>query len=284
MGTSARRLLIAAIHHGEWPSAPGAQVLAAARSAFQETGWQVATIEVVEQPPLESPWAAGELGEHRRRQRTLERRWRAHLQQSSTGADLQAGLAQAVESIALRLSAEYRQRTDRARQIQALVTEKHCRAFAQAQTASVDWLLVLESDATLRPESPQGLADLAQSLPSGGAWFVDLAGGIDALEGQHVVRRIPETNLVRLDPPVTNTACAYLISRDMVTYLVEYRHANPGADEWAIDWFVNAAFMAAQDRGAAIDCARHQPRLLDHGSFTGMTTSWRSTDLNDADE
>lgn len=281
MGTTARRLLIAAIHNGEWQAAPGAAVLAAAQQAFQEASWQVNTIEVVEQPALDQIHSATELANHRCRQRNLERQWRTYLHQESRWADLRANLAQATESVALRIDPSYRRRMDRARQIQAFVTAKHCRAMALAEHESVDWLLVLESDATLRAETEQGLADLAGWLPMTGAWFIDLAGGIETLDLQHVMGRMPEANLARLVPPVTNTACAYLVSRQLATYLLEYRGANPDAGEWAIDWFVNAAFMAAAANGVAIDCARCQPRILDHGSFTGMTTSWRSNSGGD---
>jgi len=275
MGTTARRLMIAAIHHGELQDAPALMVLDEAQQAFQARGWQVTTTEIVYQPPMGQAQSANELAEHRRRQRILESQWRRYFSHQSRMADLGAVMAQAKERLALQLNPRYRLRRDRIRRIQAMVTDKHCRAFRQANQQLIDWLLVLESDATLRPNARQGLNDLAAWLPNQGAWFIDLAGGIDDIESQRETYEIPGVNLARLQRPATNTACAYLISRDLIMDLLEYRHANPAVDELAIDWLINAYFLDSNELGTTIECARCEPRILDHGSFTGMTKSWQ---------
>jgi hypothetical protein len=256
-----------------------------AERAFLEAGWQVATIEVVEQEPFDLTHSPTQLMAHRRAQRDLERRWRTYLQNTTTStpatwANVRASVGQVLEGMALLVNPAYRRRMDRARQIQQRVTEKHCQAMRSAIQAEADWVLILESDATLRPDSTGGLTELAQWLPGTGTWFIDLAGGIAGLESAHLTQPIAGTNLVRLLPPVTNTACAYLLSHQLAVDLLEYRHANPESGQWAIDWFINAAFMAfmsAHEHATTVDCARCQPRVLDHGSFTGVTTSWRTS-------
>jgi len=283
LGTAPRTLLIAGIHHGEWASAPAAQALVIAEQEFVKAGWRVTTVEVVEQEPFDQVLSPEQLIAHRRAQRDLERRWRKYLH-GTTGnkaavlANARASVGQFLESLALRLNPAYRRRTDRARQIQERVTEKHCQAMRCALERQADWVLLLESDATLRPDSASGLAELAHWLPSTGTWFIDLAGGITGLESIHPTQPIAGTHLVRLLPPVTNTACAYLVSQQLAADLLEYRHANPESGQWAIDWFINAAFMAfmsAHEQATIVECARCQPRILDHGSFTGVTKSWR---------
>jgi hypothetical protein len=140
---------------------------------------------------------------------------------------------------------------------------------------SDDVLVVMESDATLLPESKDGLTRILQRIDFSQPVYVNLAGGLDPSDLGLEVFRITSDDLGhRYDRAVSNTSCAYLITRPMAEMIVSYLDGAPNDATLGIDWIFNAVFLAAALDERAIQCTHADPPVIGHGSRIGVTQSW----------
>jgi len=277
MRSGSRHLLIAAVHRGELATAPAADTITLSRAVAYEQGWQVDVEEFVDQPPLTTDIPRWLLIAARHRQRMLERTWRVHLRQETVWSRLAAAGGQAWDVLRIRCQPGYRAHLERTLQVQEFITAKHRAAMASFLKAGGEWLLILESDATVLHNSRTDLTAVLGWLPAPGQWFIDLAGGmVEVSARQRTAGAVPGTPLQILDPPSTNTACAYLVSRPMAEAFLATYQADPDNRRFAIDWVWNLVLMSTGRRSQEpMLCLRADPPTFAHGSFTGRTRSWQ---------
>ena len=263
-------MLLAAVHHGELATAPAREVI----DALTGAGLVDAVVEVTEQPPLDPAIDRQALLRWRGRQRVLERQWRAYLGTDRPWSSALGHGGQALFRVRLETVPSFAEKAWRARQVESFVTAKHIAAWRRLADGPQDLLLVLESDAALTPDSVADIRAVGTAA-RGSALYVNLAGGLDGASiGIGHLHRERIGDVVRLAKPVTNTSCAYLVDRGLVTGMLDFLDRNPGAARLGIDWLVNAYFLDAEQRDASITCLHADPPVLLHGSLTGVTRSW----------
>lgn len=164
--------------------------------------------------------------------------------------------------------------------IEMIVTDKHIRAWATFLDTDADFLICFEDDAVFGDDSILRITNLLDTLahknPSG-LVYVDLAGGcrleelkIDKLESGR------DASFRYYSKPVTNTACAYLMSRPLVACFHDKLIRRPWLRLIGIDWMMNKLFMCIEKAGVQCDCMHADPTILKHGSTTGEFVSWQA--------
>jgi len=266
-----RSVMLAAVHYGELSESPASKVVQ--QLVLDELVQDV--IEVVDQPPLSEVVETSELISWRRTQRLLESRWRKYLKESSRVRDLAALINQSLYSTRLRLGRRFRASQWRTRQIERFVTAKHVDAWQEFMASPSTALVLLETDATLTPESmrrlSEALAEVATDLPT----YVNLAGGLDrSVIAIGNLAAGDSNGLTVFSQPVTNTSCAYIVNRNLVAELLSFLATSPEASNLGIDWLFNAFFINKTSKGESIRCFHSEPPALLHGSLTGVTRSW----------
>ena len=268
-------LFIAAIHNGELPNSPAAETLGHLREASPDS----TVVEIVEQPPISDSPDQVELIRWGQRQWSLEARWRDHLGRRSPLREALARLGFALWKSRLRFSAAFRSRSWHVRQIEAVVSAKHQRAWARFLQSDASTAVIIESDATWVTDSDAWLNKLTQALPAATPAYVNLAGGLSARRLAirapiHTTNGSAPEGVRTFQPAVTNTSCAYLINRPMAELLLAYAQSQPADQVLGIDWLINAAFMWAHASNQSITCWHSDPAALTHGSLAGITQSW----------
>lgn len=266
-----RTVLLAAIHNGELERAPARVVIDGL--CGEEIVQRV--IEVVEQSPLSAVPDLSELVQWRCEQRRLERHWRAYLGTATVTADAASLAGEALYRGKVMASGEFAAKQWLARQVETFVTAKHIAAWRTFAQSSEDELLVLESDATLLPNSFTAVKEFVDGAVGGEPRYVNLAGGLghDDIAIEHLVRDRTRTS-VAFEKPVTNTSCAYMLNRPLVEALLAFLGTDTRAARLGIDWLFNAYFLDAARQGLPIACIHADPPALGHGSLTGVTRSW----------
>lgn len=266
-----RSVMLAAVHYGELSESPASDVVhrLVKHELVQEA------IEVVDQPPLVDTANVSELIAWRHDQRILESRWRRYLTSRSSWRDLAATVNERLYRLQLHLSGGFRSLQWRTRQIEKLVTAKHIRAWEEFVQSPHTTLVVIESDATLAPDSLGGVANALERATRDEPTYVNLAGGFTQnellIEGLAAEGR---DGMTIFSLPVTNTSCAYAINRSLVLNILSFLDESPGSRVLGIDWLFNAFFINETSRGNRILCLHSQPPALQHGSITGVTQSW----------
>jgi GR25 family glycosyltransferase involved in LPS biosynthesis len=158
------------------------------------------------------------------------------------------------------------------------VTDKHIRAWSAFLESDADYLLCCEDDVIFKEDSVQRVNDLLEMLirrQGDAPIYIDLAGGcrfdeikIDALEvGRDASFRF-------YSKPVTNTACAYLMSRSLVVAFHEILTRKPWLRLIGVDWMMNKLFMLMENDGVACACMHADPTIFKHGTTTGDYVAW----------
>jgi len=76
--------------------------------------------------------------------------------------------------------------------------------------------------------------------------------------------------------PVTNTACAYLMSRELVTTFCATLTRRPWLRLVGIDWMMNSLFILWGERVSDCICMHADPTIFKHGTTTGEYVSWQA--------
>ena len=263
--------MLAAVHYGELSRSPAQHVVQelVASEVAQEF------IEVTHQPDLVTTPNIPELLTWRHDQVLLEHQWRDHLDTANVLQNFASNVNERLYRRRLRRDRTFRGSQWRARQIEKFVTAKHIQAWRQFIDSSCSVLVVIESDATLTPDSVRGVADAVAELSGGRPTYVNLAGGLNAqdISIEHLAAS-QANGMTEFTRPVTNTSCAYAVNRAVILELLSFLSTNPKAGTLGIDWLINSFFIHQTSAGNNICCLHFQPPALLHGSLTGITQSW----------
>lgn len=263
--------LLAAIHNGELAQSPAQRVIGELFAAGEVNE----VIEIHEQPPLEPRILTEELLEWRRFQGQLEKRWRAHLDRSSSLMDRASTLNQVIYRAKLGLSRDFLRRQSMARQVEKAVTAKHVASWQSFLDSHHVVLIVVESDATTTDLLIPALKTVKKAMQDDQPTYVNIAGGLDVrdLKIEHLMHSsIP--GFVSFSRPVTNTSCAYAMNREFAQRLLSFLTESPQSRELGIDWLFNALFLELMAEDASVTCWHADPPALIHGSLAGVTRSW----------
>ena len=263
--------MLAAVHYGELSQSPAQYVVQELVTSEVVHDF----IEVTHQPELVTTPNIPELLAWRHDQRLLEHQWRDYLDTANALQDFAANVNEYLYRVRLRLDQNFRVSQWRTRQIEKFVTAKHIQAWRQFIDSSCSILVVLESDATLTPDSVRGVTDAVAEASVGEPTYVNLAGGLNRRDIyiEHLVSS-QVNGMTLFTRPVTNTSCAYAVNRATVLQLLSFLSTVPSASTLGIDWLINSFFMHQTSAGNSIRCFHSQPPALLHGSLTGITQSW----------
>jgi hypothetical protein len=167
--------------------------------------------------------------------------------------------------------------------IETYVTDKHLRLWFSAIEDS-DYIVVFEDDVVFKEESVKNLKKIISFSKSNRnkIYYFDLAGGlplstlgIDKLKGLNSDNdQLFGIGAVQYEKIVTNTACGYMISRELLEFFLLVLIRNPHYRDTSIDWLINRLAMQAKNEG--IKSMHFNPPIFNHGSFTGEYQSWQS--------
>lgn len=261
-------VLLAAIHNGELPSAPAQRLIDAFGSEFD-------FLEVSDQPEISANIDHQVLGDWATRQWELESQWRRYLDQDSILRGIQGKVGERLWRIRLHLDKRTAADAWRSRQIETFVSAKHAVAWRAFLEGSHDLLLVVESDATLLPETQDGVTRILDRIDLTQPVYVNLAGGLDPSDlGLDAFRVSSDDVASTYERAVSNTSCAYLVTRPMVELIVRHIDSAPDDATLGIDWIFNAVFLEASGSPQPVHCMHADPPVVGHGSRTGITESW----------
>ena len=266
-----RSVILAAVHYGELSQSPAQYVVQELVTSEVVHDF----IEVTHQPELVTTPNIPELLAWRHDQRLLEHQWRDYLNKASALQDLAANVNENLYRIRLRLDQNFRVSQWRTRQIEEFVTAKHIQAWRQFIDSSCAVLVVIESDATLTPDSVKGVTDALAELSAAEPTYVNLAGGLhrEDISIEHLAASQVD-GMTEFTRPVTNTSCAYAVNRAVVLEMLTFLSTNSKPCTLGIDWLINSFFMNQTATRNNIRCFHSQPPALLHGSLTGITESW----------
>lgn len=164
--------------------------------------------------------------------------------------------------------------------IETIVTDKHIRIWQCFLESDLQYLLVFEDDVVFRDDSDvsiQNLLTRLDQLPAGQLAYVDLAGGckLDDLAISNL-ESAKDAHFRHYARPTTNTACAYLINRELAQRFCKLLLRRPWLRLIGIDWMMNKLFMLINPAVGEIYCAHSDPTIFKHGSTTGDYITWQA--------
>jgi hypothetical protein len=161
--------------------------------------------------------------------------------------------------------------------VELALTDKHIRAWGSFLDSDGDFLICFEDDAVFKEDSVQRVNALIDTLARrniDSPIYVDLAGGckLDELKISNLeIGRDPCFRFY--SKPVTNTACAYLMSRSLVTIFYGTIIRRPWLRLIGADWLMNKLFILMGNDGVDCVCMHADPTIFEHGSATGEYAS-----------
>jgi hypothetical protein len=168
----------------------------------------------------------------------------------------------------------------RNRAIEVMLTDKHIRAWLQFLDSEADYLVVFEDDVIFKEDSNLRINQLSFDLSQthlNRPLYVDLGGGcsladlmISSLETRH------DENYRYYQKPVTNTTCAYLISRELIKKFNAILTRKPWLRLISIDWMINSLFISMGKDVSSVVCMHADPTIFNHGTKTGEYISWQA--------
>jgi hypothetical protein len=161
------------------------------------------------------------------------------------------------------------------------LTRKHNAAWSQFLESESDFLLVLEDDALLLDgwEAKWVHAQrLMYSNKASGKLFISLGKGFgfDQLGTLHLAKLIEDVDgFIEMSKPFANTACAYLINRELAEALVTYSSSWPSRMLLNADFFLNDLMsrLANSSNQTEITCLHSTNPVFDNASLAGEYSS-----------
>ena len=168
--------------------------------------------------------------------------------------------------------------------VETIITDKHVRAWSAFLETGCHFLICFEDDAVFKNDSVQRVTEMLHMLFEAGIdtpVYIDLAGGckLEQLKIDHLETG-REASFRHYSKPVTNTACAYLISRPLATIFQESITRRPWLRLIGIDWMMNKLFMQMASDGVECRCMHADPTIFNHGTTTGEYISWQANRLH----
>jgi len=161
--------------------------------------------------------------------------------------------------------------------IESLVTQKHIRAWRHFIKSEKEILIVFEDDAICKKDTEGRLKNLLEKLNNFNLdnIFIDLAGGYKIKE------IIPSTKIKKIEDKFfiiegiyTNTACSYLINRNLILKLFEEYQKSKLHNSLPIDHLINKLGLRI-NRSLNTSSIHYSKPLFTHGSFKGNIKSWQ---------
>jgi hypothetical protein len=162
--------------------------------------------------------------------------------------------------------------------IETIVSDKHIRAWDAFLESDCDIVICFEDDAVFNADSIDKLKMVLQEVSALSAatnLYVDLAGGC-ALSDLFIAQLVQKRSgiFTYYNKAVTNTACAYLLSRSLVAAFREVLTIKPALRLIGIDWMMNRLLIELEAQGASCVCFHTEPTALTHGSVAGDFAAW----------
>lgn len=164
--------------------------------------------------------------------------------------------------------------------IEVIVTAKHIRSWGQFLDSGADFLICFEDDAIFKNDSSCRFINLINNISEryfDMPCYIDLGGGcqfselkIDLLEENR------DESYRYYKKPVTNTACAYLMNRQLVVAFYSILTRRPWLRLIGIDWMMNSLFIHMENDGLKCFCMHAEPTIVKHGTTTGEYLSWQA--------
>lgn len=161
--------------------------------------------------------------------------------------------------------------------IEEIVTQKHIRAWKHFLKTKKEIMVIFEDDAICKPDSEIRLKDFFNQLNNidFDNFFIDFAGGLDPND---VIpkRKIKKSNFefMIVKGIYTNTACSYLINRNLVKKLYSEYQKSKLNPSFPIDHLINKLGLKIKKTKNIFSIHFHKP-LFTHGSFKGNIKSWQ---------
>tara|TARA_A100001011_G_scaffold303316_1_gene317281 strand:+ start:1056 stop:1877 length:822 start_codon:yes stop_codon:yes gene_type:complete len=159
--------------------------------------------------------------------------------------------------------------------IESLVTKKHIKAWKHFLKSKKEIMVIFEDDAICKNDTEKRLKDFIFKINDFDFdyIYIDLAGGLD-LKDVIPARMIKKSNyeFLLLDGIFTNTACSYLINRNLIKLLYKEYHKSKLNRSFPIDHLINKLGLKIKQNIISIHF--HNP-LFTHGSFKGNIKSWQ---------
>ena len=168
--------------------------------------------------------------------------------------------------------------------IEVAVTDKHIRAWFQFLDSGADYLIVFEDDAVFKDDSTLRVKELLNKLSKNHqnkSSYVDLGGGCRLADLMINRLETSKDNSYRYyKKPVTNTACAYLMSRELATAFCTTLTRRPWLRLIGVDWMMNSLFILRGEQVLDCICLHADPTIFKHGTTTGEYVSWQANTKN----
>ena len=168
----------------------------------------------------------------------------------------------------------------RQRAIEMALTDKHVRGWQTFLDSNCGYLLTMEDDAALLPDTAdtflQALAILEQYSPEDDLVYFDLAGGLDTngLQIGSLRRELEQNRFRRMSKITTNTTCCFIMSRALVEDFATRVQKRPQYRKVVSDWLINTLLI---DQAATAQrphyCLHAEPPIMIHGSIQGLYAS-----------
>ena len=156
--------------------------------------------------------------------------------------------------------------------VEDVLVQKHLAAWRAALQANAQWLLVLEDDAEVLPQTGNRikvfLGNQLMMLEFDGRMYCDFAGGY----APHLVlprnaEWNPKLGYWNLPYIRTNTICSYLISKQLSKDILSIVDRLPLLKQLPADHLINLASRLTQPKNVSSLCLHWQAPFFRHGSF-----------------
>lgn len=166
--------------------------------------------------------------------------------------------------------------------IESAVSKKHFYLFSKFVDSKADYLLVFENDAIIENLNSlvSSLSELTRYVEPRNYVFGILGGGLShfQLHTTNVAQK-KIGNLIYSDKAYTNTAVAYVITRNFATILNQkYQESNSIKQSIPIDWLLNSFFAELSHQGIQSSAIQFEHDPVIHGSRVGLFKSWQLGD------
>ena len=161
--------------------------------------------------------------------------------------------------------------------IESIIARKHIKAWEYFLKSNKKLMIIFEDDTICKKDSERrlkGFLDRLQNINFENI-YIDLAGGLkphDVIPKRKIEATKDEFILVK--GIYTNTACSYLISKNLAKLLYEEYLRSKLNESFPIDHLINKLAMKINKSHNIFSIHLHEP-LFTHGSFKGNIKSWQ---------
>ena len=161
--------------------------------------------------------------------------------------------------------------------IESFVTKKHIKAWKNFLKSKKEIMIIFEDDAVCKKDTEKRLRELLIKLKNieFDNIFVDLAGGYkldEVIPSNKFLNS--EDELIFVKGLYTNTACSYLINRNLVKKLYYEYTKSKLNNSLPIDHLINKLGLQIT-RNIKISSIHFYDPIFTHGSFKGNIKSWQ---------